>query len=323
MIAVKPILALTLTMLAASLICGCGGGGEEVSATATLTGTVTAPAVTTAAAENPAAYCQVTVEQSQTRSRLGSAQADASGQYSIGPIRAGQTVMVRATLRDGSQLMTRAQLRDGSCAADIDQDTTLAATVVESLQDAGLVDEDLQETVSGVCAMYQARNRYRYRTAGDVPPDFTNPDEVDETAEDLLNAAAQEALAQAQATRTAPDCDNAAAMVEARLRQGNALAPAWGPQNRKRLSQAMQAGRQFSLDEVSQAGTVALLGTVTTAGGDKVRKQFEQQIQNHYAGDMEGPEAVEVLCIQDGTPDQVRLRTRDQLQTCVDALLGS
>lgn len=323
----KSLLVLAVMLAVACVLSGCGGGGDENAAssasTAMVAGTVTAPAAaTTAAAENPAAYCQVTVENAQTRTRLGSGQADGSGQYSIGPIRSGQTIMVRATLRSGVLLKARAQVRDGSCQADVDQDTTVAAAVVESLQAVGVTDEDLQGAAYGVCVQYQAQNRYRYRTAGNVPPDFTNPDEIRETAGELLDAATQAAMATAIATRSPGDCSNALAMVEARLRAGDATSAGWGAEVRKRLSVAMQKGRKFTVEEVAEAATAAVQGAVQTAGGDKVRHQFEQQIRHHYAGTMEGPEAVEVLCASDGTPDQLRLKTQQQVRDCVDALLG-
>ncbi|NSW58192.1 MAG: hypothetical protein HPY44_19465 [Armatimonadetes bacterium] len=322
----KSALALAL-LVVACVLSGCGGGGDEVagssSGTAMIVGTVTAPGVATSAApENPAAYCQVTVENAQTRTRLGSGQADGVGQYSIGPIRSGQTIMVRATLRDGTQLKTRAQVRGGNCRADVDQDSTIAAAVVESLQDAGVTDEDLQGAAYDVCAQYQARTRYHYRTAGNIPPDFTNPDEVDQTAGELLEAATQAAIATAVATRTPGDCDNAVAMVEARLRAGDATATGWGAEVRRRLSVAMQNGRKFTAEEVAEAATAAVLGTVQSAGGDLVRNQFEQRIRHHYAGTMEGPEALEVLCASEGTPDQVRLKTQQQVRDCVNVLLA-
>lgn len=322
----KSLIAFGAVLAIACGLSGCGGG-DGISAssagTAIVAGTVTAPTVATAATtENPAAYCQVTVENLQTRTRLGAAQADGAGRYSIGPIPSRQTIMVRATLLNGIQLKTRAQVRDGSCRADVDQDTTIAAAVTELLQGAGVTDEDLQGAAYGVCVQYQAQNRYRYRTAGNIPPDFADPDEIEEVAGELLEAATRATMALATRTRNAGDCDNAVAMVEARLRAGDATAAGWGAEVRRRLSLAMQNGRKFTTEEVVQAATAAILGTMQTAGGDQVRKQFEQHIRNHYAGAMEGPEAVEVLCISDGTPDQIRLQTRQHVRDCVDALLG-
>jgi hypothetical protein len=112
------------------------------------------------------------------------------------------------------------------------------------------------------------------------------------------------------------------AVVEARLRAGDATATGWGAEVRRRLSVAMQNGRKFTAEEVAEAATAAVLGTVQSAGGDLVRNQFEQRIRHHYAGTMEGPEALEVLCASEGTPDQVRLKTQQQVRDCVNVLLA-
>lgn len=322
--------------LLALVLAGCGGGGTEGVVpdvgTASLSGTVCEPAgVVTAAAGDgpagePAANCPVEALRERDRARLRTGVTDGRGQYRFEGLPAGESVLVRARLRSGAQLMAQTRLRVGACQADVSEDTTLAA-VCRRLANGGeapvtAADLALADETAGECAQFQARNRYRYGNREGCCPDFTDEQAVEEAAGDLLAAAADNALALARQTRAQADCERAATMLQARLNQLNRERLRVDGETATRIALALRLGTEITPERIAATLTRMLGQEITPEQARRALAYARAQVGGDSAGQAADIcDAVAAACLGDGTPDQLRLRTAEQLRACVTDLL--
>lgn len=327
------------TALLALVLAGCGGGGgggegmvPDVG-TASLSGTVYEPAGVVAAAAadgpagEPAANCPVEALRERDRAQLRTGVTDGRGQYRFEGLPAGESVLVRARLRSGAQLMAQTRVRVGECRADVSQDTTLAA-ICRRLANGGeapvtAADLALADEAAGECAQYQARNRYRYGNREGCCPDFADDQSVAEAAGDLLAAAADQALALARQTRAQADCERAAIMLQARLNQLSRERLRVDGETQTRIALALRLGTGITPERIAATLTRMLGQEITPEQARRALAYARQQVGGDSAG--QAPDicdAVAAICLGDGTPDQLRLRTGEQLRACISNLLG-
>jgi len=329
--------------LLALLLAGCGGGGGSGSAlpnagTASLSGMVYQPAAVgpaelvaaaagPGAGGEPAANCPVEALRERDRTQLRTGVTDARGQYRFEGLASGESVLVRARLRSGVQLMAQIRLRAGECEADVDEDTTLAA-VCRRLANGGeppLTQEDLAlaDEAAQACTRFQARNRYRYGGREGRGPNFADEAAVEAAAGELLAAAADNALALARQTRAQADCEQAAIMLQARLNQLNRERLRVDGETRARIELALRLGTEIAPERIAATLTRMLGQEVTPEQARRALNYAHGLVGGESAG--EAPDicdAVACVCLGDGTGDQLRLRTREQLRTCVSDLLA-
>jgi len=321
--AVKDVAVATIILTA--LLAGCGGTGDapSVVGSAGVEGTVYAPTVDTTCvttAGAPCAGCQVIVEQTQTRRRLGQTQADGEGRYEFRGLNAGECVTIRARLENDANLRVRLRLRDGTCQGDIDEDTTMAAAAVEALEQAGTVDAFLDDTVQQVCSEYQNQYRYQYQRRQGQAPSFADEAEVADAGADLLAAATEGAVRRALQTRLRTDCEQAVAMVEARIRQQDGLQFGWDEETRAALGEAMRAARRISVQRAAQVAGDVLSTEVTQADICAARDRIRQRIAAFNGQEMEACECLAGLCLGQAEQVRARLRTRSQARRCASEL---
>jgi len=305
----------------ALLLAGCGGGGagEPAAApsvdTASLSGTVYAPAaVATAQAnsgEQTVANCRVRVRTEPSGQQLAWGTTDGNGRYQFRNLPAGTEVTVEADVPGVGPLMTRTRLRDGSCQADVSAETTVAAYCAQygEGEHAGEVAEE--------CLQYQAQNGYRF--GGGNGPNFGSQQDVEQTAGEVLAAAAFQAVEQARQTRSEEDCEQAVRMLQAHLRERHQNRTDWDAETLQQLTQAMQAG-SVTVEQAAQAMTRAMNQQCT---GEQVREGLRYMWQAQGVDEpARNPEAAEVAAAFSiaNAGAQSNLCTRAQLRAFVGEL---
>ncbi len=326
----QTVLMMTVAV-AALVVAGCGGGGGDAIAPTsgvTLTGTVltsgmvTASAVDKQAGEAPVPDCPVTVERLRDRQRLDEGQTDGEGRFRFEGLPAGEQLTVRAHLGNGEELQARVQLRSGNCQAEVSEATTLAAACQQALGDAGTLSAEeaaVVATAAGACERYQRQNGFAYEGSNGQRPDFSNAGEVNLAAMAALTEATSEALQLARQTRAAGDCQAAADLMAAMLQARKHMSFMWSEQVRHRVAQALADGLGISDEDLAGAAGEALGVPVAVQTMAQVRERVRAMLHEGTGGEMDAVEALAGLCIGDG--DQLRLRTREQVRTCVEALL--
>lgn len=322
------ILLLVSTLVTTGLLAGCGGassGAPDV----TLMGVVHEPAAEVSAltaAATPAGNCQVIARQARTQAQLGSTRSDAQGNYTLSGLPLGEDVEITAALPSGDLLRTRLRLRDQTCQADLTEDSTMAAacrrlmdsTTVSPTQD----DQTVDETVGQVCYEYQLQHRYMYRQQQGLRPNFSDPAEVEAAAEDLLASATQAAVNNALQTRTQAAGESAVNMVVAMLRYQEHLQFSWTAETRTQAALALRNQTRRSSGQVAAAASTTLGTPVTPGGVEQARDRLRQRLRVFDGASLEVLEACACLCLGDADMDQIRLRTQDQVRTCLNLLVA-
>lgn len=320
-----------VTMIgSALLLAGCGGGGtgdgpEDVG-TAEVSGIVYAPGEVQAAQAGGGGQavpnCPVEVNTEPGGQRLASGQTDGAGRYRFHGLRAGETVVVEADVPGVGPLMTRVRLRDGSCNADVTEGTTLAAVCARYAygQGSGPGEQQLAGEIAEECLQYQAQNGYRYRQGQAAGPNFGDPEDVEDAANELLAAAAQGALEQARTSRAQGDCERAVQMIRAQLQARNQSQLQLTEQLMEQLATCMRRG-SVSEEQVAQAMSQVMNRQVTAA---QVRSALQYWWQQMGTGDQDRDpeviEAVAAMIMPGGDGQMVRLQTQAQVQAMVQAL---
>ncbi|NLO08149.1 MAG: carboxypeptidase regulatory-like domain-containing protein [candidate division WS1 bacterium] len=329
-------MVIALAAGAALLLTGCGGGGGGSADgpggtdTASLTGTVYAPAVQVAgvgpAQDGPAGIpvpnCPVEVRTEPGGQRLASGTTDGNGRYAFYGLEVGQRVMVEARINGQIPFMAQARLRDGTCEADVTEGTTMAAICARiSRGDGTGADADgVSDAVLQECLQYQARNGYRYGQSESRRPDFTDPEDVQQSAGALMTAAAEEALARARSSRSESDCTGATQMMLAQLRARGQNRLEWDTQLMNRLTEALQRG-PVTEEQVAHVLSRVMNRNVTA---EQVRQAVAEMRQQLGFGQVDrDPEVVEVVAamtMNAGAGQQLRLQTLAQVQAMVQML---
>jgi len=319
---------------------GCGGGGTGLSSaeTASVEGIVYAPAASTRSVElaaagpgpgggmgEPAEGCLVIVERARDRQRLQTTTTGAGGAYAVEGLALGEDVLIQAELPSGEKLRARLRLQYQHQNCDVNEDTTMAAAVRQVLDEAGgapAAGDPLDESVGELCYEYQYQHRYQYGHHNGNGPDFSEPDAVTEAAVDLLAAATDAAVGTALQTRLRADCGNAVDMIVARLRQRERMEFSWDAETRTQAALAMQSGWQGTPEQVADAAS-GVPGCQASAGDVvQARDRLRERIREFQGVSLEAPEALGCLCLGDPDMDPLRLRTRDQVRECLDALIA-
>lgn len=326
---------LPLALFAAAVLAGCGGsvgtdgtGQPQTANTSVLQGTVyTSGPIPAAAGEAPGARplydATVQLRRMDNNAYVADTMTSSTGRYHFPSLQRGLDLLIVVSARSGEVLMGRALLDAATVTADIDEDTTLVTRcqLLARANGGGQVGEDVEATVSMLCAQFQHQHRYQYGNLGGERPDFTNQDAQWRAAAALLRAATDWAVQCARETGDDQWCERAVQMVQARLQAEGRINFPFDAALRARIANALRNRAAFAEEDIAAAISAALGQPLTIQSLANLRAQITWGCVQGRTGPFDVIDALVAACCG-ACGQEHRVRTAEQLGVFLQALVG-